>query len=30
MEIGPSAHRAVAGNALVTPLEHYCRQQVKC
>jgi arsenite oxidase small subunit len=30
MEIGPSAHRAVAGTAVVAPLEHYCRQQVKC
>jgi arsenite oxidase small subunit len=30
MEIGPSAHRAVAGSAVVSPLEHYCRQQVKC
>jgi len=30
MEIGPSAHRAVAGSAVVTPLERYCRQQVKC
>jgi arsenite oxidase small subunit len=30
MEIGPSAHRAVAGSTVVTPLERYCRQQVKC
>ena len=30
MEIGPSAERAVAGSAPVTPLERYCRQQVKC
>ncbi len=30
MEIGPSAHRAVDGSARVTPLERYCRQQVKC
>ena len=30
MEIGPAAHRAVTGSALVTPLERYCRQQVKC
>jgi arsenite oxidase small subunit len=30
MEIGPSAQRAVSGSAVVTPLEHYCRQQVKC
>jgi Rieske Fe-S protein len=30
MEIGPSAHRAVAGSATVLPLDHYSRQQVKC
>lgn len=30
MEIGPSAQRAVSGSAVVAPLEHYCRQQVKC
>lgn len=30
MEIGPSAERAVAGTAVVSPLERYCRQQVKC
>lgn len=30
LEVGPSAHQAVAGSALVTPLDRYCRQQVKC
>jgi arsenite oxidase small subunit len=30
LDVGPSAHRAVAGSAVVAPLDHYCRQQVKC
>jgi arsenite oxidase small subunit len=30
MEVGPSAHRPVSGSAVVKPLDHYCRQQVKC
>jgi arsenite oxidase small subunit len=30
LDIGPSAHQAVSGSAVVSPLEHYSRQLVKC
>ena len=30
LDNGGSARRAVSGSAVVTELENYCRQQVKC
>lgn len=30
MDVGDGARRAVSGSAMVTELESYCRQQVKC